>query len=84
MAGETELHKLLKKEACRWLWRMGYCCVAAEVRLPPLGIIDAVRTGIFRPYHNYLFIPRELAQVRFVECKASRGVFCAIRAAAGR
>ena len=75
MAGETDLHKTLKKEACRWLFRMGYRCIAAEVRLPPLGIIDAVGTGIFRPYHNYLCIPRELPQVCFIECKASRGDF---------
>ena len=41
MPGETDLHKTLKKEACRWLYRMGYRCIAAEVRLKPLGIIDA-------------------------------------------
>lgn len=75
MPGETELHKTLKKEACRWLFRMGYRCIAAEVRLPPLGIIDAVGTGIFRAYHNYLYIPRDLPQVCFIECKASRGDF---------
>lgn len=75
MAGETDLHKTLKKEACRWLFRMGYRCIAAEVRLPPLGIIDAVGTGIFRPYHNYLCIPRDLQQVCFIECKASRSDF---------
>ncbi len=75
MPGETELHKTLKKEGCRWLLRMGYRCIAAEVRLKPLGIIDAVGTGVFRPYHNYLFIPRELQQVCFIECKASRGDF---------
>jgi hypothetical protein len=54
---------------------MGYRCIAAEVRLRPLGIIDAVGTGIFRPYHNYLFIARDLPQVCFVECKASRSDF---------
>lgn len=75
MPGETELHKTLKKEACRWLFRMGYRCIAAEVRLKPLGIIDAVGTGVFRPYHNYLFIPKDLPQVCFIECKASRGDF---------
>ncbi|MGH7214534.1 MAG: hypothetical protein ACREIT_07210 [Tepidisphaeraceae bacterium] len=75
MPGETDLHKTLKKEACRWLYRMGYRCIAAEVRLKPLGIIDAVGTGIFRPYHNYLFQPRETPQVCFIECKASRGDF---------
>ena len=75
MPGETDLHKTLKKEACRWLYRMGYRCIAAEVRLKPLGIIDAVGTGIFRPFHNYLFQPRELPQVCFIECKASRSDF---------
>lgn len=75
MPGETELHKTLKKEACRWLYRMGYRCIAAEVRLKPLGIVDAVGTGVFRPYHNYLYQPRELPQVCFIECKASRGDF---------
>ena len=75
MPGETDLHKTLKKEACRWLYRMGYRCIAAEVRLPPLGIIDAVGTGIFRPYSNYLCIPKDLPQVCFVECKASRADF---------
>jgi len=73
--GETDLHKTLKKEACRWLFRMGYRCIAAEVRLKPLGIIDAVGTGIFRPFYNYLTAPYELPQVCFVECKASRGDF---------
>jgi hypothetical protein len=73
--GETDLHKTLKKEACRWLYRMGYRCIAAEVRLKPLGIIDSVGTGCFRPYHNYNNQPREVQQVCFIECKASRGDF---------
>jgi len=75
MPGETDLHKTLKKEACRWLYRMGYRCIAAEVRVPPLGIIDAVGTGVFRPYQNYLAAGYELPQVCFVECKASRADF---------
>ena len=75
MPGETDLHKTLKKEACRWMFRVGYRCVAAEVRLPPLGIIDAVGTGLFRPWHNALCAPRELPQVCFIECKASRSDF---------
>jgi hypothetical protein len=75
MPGETDLHKTLKKEACRWLFRMGYRCIAAEVRLRPLGIIDAVGTGVFRPWHNYLHLPRDLPQVCFIECKASRSDF---------
>src|SRR5258707_15656729 len=69
LAGETDLHKTLKKEACRWLYRMGYRCIAAEVRLKPLGIIDAVGSGQFRPYANYLCMPREVPQVCFIECK---------------
>lgn len=75
MAGETEMHKLLKKEACRWLYRMGYRCIAAEVRLSGLGIVDAVGTGLFRPNHNYLFVPQALHQTCFIECKASRADF---------
>src|SRR5258706_4371426 len=75
MPGETNLHKTLKKEACHWLFRMGYRCIAAEVRLRPLGIIDAVGTGLFKAYHNYLSIPRALSQVCFIECKASRADF---------
>jgi hypothetical protein len=54
---------------------MGYRCIAAEVRLRPLGIIDAVGTGLFRAYHNYLAVPREVQQTCFVECKASRADF---------
>src|SRR3954454_15631554 len=78
MPGETDLHKTLKKEACRWLFRMGYRCIAAEVRLKPLGIIDAVGTGLSRPSHTSLYIPRALPQVCFVECKASRSDFLRI------
>ena len=47
MPGETQLHKTLKKEACRWMFRQGYRTIAAEVRLPPVGIVDAVGTGYF-------------------------------------
>ncbi len=75
MPGETDLHKTLKKEGCRWLFKMGYRCIAAEVRLRPLGIIDCVGTGLFRPYTNYLAVPREMQQVCFIECKASRADF---------
>jgi hypothetical protein len=73
--GETDLHKTLKKEGCRWLFRMGYRCIAAEVRLRPLGIIDVVGTGLFRAYHNYLSLQREVQQTCFIECKASRADF---------
>ena len=73
--GETAMHKTLKKEACRWLYRVGYRCVAAEVKLPPLGIIDSVGTGVFGPYFNHLKDGRSRPQTCFVECKASRGDF---------
>ncbi|MGH7179461.1 MAG: hypothetical protein ACREJC_18945 [Tepidisphaeraceae bacterium] len=75
MPGETDLHKTLKKEACRWLLRMGYRCIAAEVRVPSVGIIDAVGTGLFRPGVNHLHLPRQLPQACFIECKASRADF---------
>jgi hypothetical protein len=75
MAGETELHKTLKKEACRWLFRAGYRCVAAEVKLSPLGIVDAVGTGVFGPWRNQLHLPRTISQTCIIECKASRGDF---------
>jgi hypothetical protein len=82
--GETELHKTLKKEACRWLFRIGYRCIAAEVRLRPLGIVDAVGTGLFKPYHNYLAVGHELPQVCFVECKATRSDFLRDHSADGQ
>src|SRR5208282_4245627 len=44
-------------------------------RLAPLGIIDSVGTGLFRPYYNYLGQPSDLPQVCFIECKASRADF---------
>src|SRR5262245_41176392 len=75
MRGETDLHKTLKKEACRWLFRQGYRCVAAEVKLPPLGIVDAVGTGVFGPWRNQLHLPQTIPQVCIIECKASRGDF---------
>ncbi len=75
MPGETQLHKTLKKEACRWLFGQGYRSVAAEVKVPPLGIIDAVGCGLFRAYQNYLSVPYTLPQTVFIEAKASRGDF---------
>lgn len=75
MPGETDLHKTLKKEACRWLFRQGYRCVAAEVKLPPLGIVDAVGTGTFDPWHNHICSPKKLLQVCIIEAKASRSDF---------
>lgn len=75
MPGETELHRTLKKEACRWLFKVGYTAVAAEVPLRPMGIVDAVGTGVFRPYFNHHGSRNELHQTCIVECKASRSDF---------
>lgn len=75
MPGETDLHKTLKKEACRWMYRTGYRCIAAEVRLPPLGIIDAVGAGVFPASQNHLAVRRVVQQVCFIECKATRSDF---------
>lgn len=75
MPGETDLHKLLKKEACRWMHRVGYQCIAAEVRLKPVGIIDAVGAGVFAPGLHHHTSKRSVHQTCFVECKASRGDF---------
>lgn len=72
MPGETLTHRTLKKEACYWLYASGYRCVAAEVALRPLGIIDAVGAGVF---HYATGFPNRRKQVHhtcFIECKASR------------
>lgn len=75
MAGETETHKLLKREACRWLYRSGYSAIAAEVRVMPLGIIDAVGTGLIGESRSHFHTRRPVHQICFVECKASRSDF---------
>lgn len=75
MPGETELHRVLKKEACRWLYGQGYRCVASEVSVRPLGIIDVVATGVFGPSTNHQGVRRSVHQTCFVECKASRSDF---------
>lgn len=75
MPGETEMHRTLKKEACRWLYAQGYRCVAAEVALRPLGIIDAVGTGVFGPSSNHEAVNRRVHQTCFIECKQSRSDF---------
>lgn len=75
MAGESDLHRTLKKEACRWLFRNGYQCVAAEVRVRPLGIIDAVGTGILPQESSHHPARRRVHHATFIECKVSRGDF---------
>ncbi len=75
MPGETDLHRTLKKEACRWLFNVGYTAVAAEVALKPMGIVDAVGTGVFKPYFNHHGLRSDVHQTCIVECKASRADF---------
>lgn len=75
MPGETDLHRTLKREGCRWLFGCGYTSVAAEVRLKPLGIVDAAGAGVFRPYHNHHGTRYHAHQTCIVECKASRSDF---------
>ena len=42
---ESDLHRQLKRAACRWLWRGGYAAIAEEVPVPGVGIIDVVGAG---------------------------------------
>lgn len=75
MPGETQMHRTLKLEACRWMFAQGYRCVAAEVAVRPVGIIDAVGTGVFGPADNHEGVNRRLHQTCFIECKQSRSDF---------
>jgi hypothetical protein len=75
MPGESELHRTLKKQACYWLHRQGYRAIAAEVKLPPLGIVDAVGAGLIRWAPQRLRLAPELHHVCIIECKASRADF---------
>ena len=75
MPGETQMHRTLKKEACRWMYRIGYSAVAAEVRFRSLGIIDAVGAGTFGPHQNFFGSRQSVHQSCFIECKQSRGDF---------
>src|SRR3569833_1564103 len=75
MSGETELHRSLKKDACRWLFKNGYTAVACEVALRPLDIVDAAGTGAFGPSTNYFGVRRWVHQTCIIECKQSRGDF---------
>ena len=75
MPGETDLHRSLKKDACRWLFNNGYSAVACEVCLRPLGIVDAAGTGVFGPATNHFGVRRFVHQTCIIECKQSRGDF---------
>ena len=75
MPGETESAQNVEKRSLPLVVRHGV--IAA---LPPRfgsnrwGSSTRWGTGVFRPHQNYLFQPRELPQVCFVECKASRAL----------
>lgn len=77
---EGEVHRELKRIACRWLWRAGYAAVAEEVEVPGVGIIDTVGAGRWRR-HNPRGVPFEREpqvdrfHVVFIECKAMRADF---------
>lgn len=80
--GESELHRELKRAACRWLWGQGYASIAEGVRVPGLGIIDVAAAGKIRKRN-----PRDVRYDRppsvdrkhvvFIECKAHRADFIA-------
>ncbi|MGC4032474.1 MAG: hypothetical protein QM754_12235 [Tepidisphaeraceae bacterium] len=84
MAGETQMHRTLKKEACRWMYRIGYTAVAAEVKFKSLGIIDAVGAGTFGPQQNFFGNKQTVHQTCFIECKQSRGDFLRDQTADGQ
>lgn len=80
--GESELHRELKRAACRWLWGQGYASIAEEVRVPGLGIIDVAAAGKMRrrsPRDVHYDRPPSVDRkhVVFVECKAHRADFIA-------
>jgi hypothetical protein len=77
---ESELHRELKRAACRWLWRCGYAAIAEEVDIPGVGIIDAAASGKWKKYNpratNFDRAPQfDRMHTVFVECKAYRADF---------
>ena len=77
---ESELHRRLKRAACKWLWEAGYAAIAEEVPVPGVGVIDVVAAGRWRRYNpRRVVFQREPAvdrhHVVFIECKAMRADF---------
>jgi hypothetical protein len=77
---ESDLHRQLKRAACRWLWQGGYAAIAEEVPVPGVGIIDVVGAGRWKRYNprNVVFEREpqvDRHHVVFVECKAMRPDF---------
>jgi len=80
MSGESDLHRELKRVACRWLWDAGYAAIAEEVVVPGVGIIDVAGAGRWKRRNpRRASFERELSvdrhHVVFVECKAMRADF---------
>lgn len=77
---ESELHRELKRVACRWLWGQGYAAIADEVEVPGVGIVDVAGAGKWRRYNprraEFERTPQvDRHHVVFVECKAMRADF---------
>lgn len=80
MAGESDLHRRLKKRACFWLWEQGYAAIGEEVVVPGVGVIDVAAAGRWRRRNpRRVVFEREPSidrmHVVFVECKAYRADF---------
>ncbi|UCE59299.1 MAG: hypothetical protein JSU63_17880 [Phycisphaerales bacterium] len=78
--GESDLHRKLKRAACRWLWDAGYAAISEEVRVPGVGIVDVAALGRWRRHNpRRVTFQREPTVDRshavFVECKAMRADF---------
>ncbi len=50
--GESDLHRKLKRAACRWLWDAGYAAISEEVRVPGVGIIDVAASGLWKRHNT--------------------------------
>lgn len=77
---ESDLHRELKRAACRWLWLCGYAAIAEEVEIPGVGVIDAAASGKWKRFNpratHFDRIPQfERMHAVFVECKAYRADF---------
>ncbi len=77
---ESDMHRELKRAACRWLWEAGYAAIAEEVPVSGVGVIDVVGAGRWRRRNpRRVSYEREPAvdrhHVVFIECKAMRADF---------
>lgn len=77
---ESDLHRALKRAACRWLWQHGYAAIAEEVKVPGVGIIDVVGAGKWKSVNPrravFEYEPAiDRKHVVFIECKAHRSDF---------